>query len=689
MKTDEVCSGDFFQLYGYSIWDWLNVVVHFISGSVLAIWARYQYINTRDMVGMYLTRSYVIFPIYFVFLSLYGFGMLIRACSFLFDDSEPTVTEYNVNWEKGMAASCADAIMVLILSNSLSSRVLLRSVSAFLLSFGTYFLTTWLDGIWPWSYISFRGSLALVYVTLWVTPNSVFLPRRRAARIWAQYLGVGRALDVSGQIMLKFGNSNGRCVGNFYTIFLSGARFAYVSYSVFVSETRYWHGNLDEYEGARESRVCTIENGVVELTCFMPPEPASTYPSLRTNSTTTSTHDLAPVTSLLRDYHLSGQAAEALTGVAENLSISARSYERDLTGPLGKTRRAPILDFTRVRILKSRLLGSGSSAKVFEGRWCQSRCAIKVLFNPDINAEDIGNLCMEAALLHSLRGVSPHVVALYGVCLMAPSLCLVLELCSEGSLSDVLYPKHSGRATNYSSVYYNSRRQASQRPLDLSAHLVSDALGDPDGDAEGNGEDFEEVPWADKLELALGVCKGVDALATLLPGYSHNDLKSMNFLVHCERAPSNQLSTTAGYVAKLSDVEFLSKGVTPPHLLRHHTSFTPNWIAPELLSQYEPVSPASDVYSLGCVLYEILERRIPYEELPSSAAIVDFVKRGGRPVLPSIPNQPECEYCRLVTMAWAQDAQLRPTVRDMVLEMESICIAQGVLDPRRATSSST
>ena len=144
-----------------------------------------------------------------------------------------------------------------------------------------------------------------------------------------------------------------------------------------------------------------------------------------------------------------------------------------------------ILDFTRLKILPNKRLGSGSSAIVYEGRWCGAKCAVKVLFAMEVTPTEIQRTCQEASLLHEMHEseISRNcVVGLVGVAVLPPSLCVVLELCTGGSLSDVLYDQ--GRT----------------------------------------------LTWKERLEMAVGCARGVVAFHAALPSYSHNDIKSGNFL---------------------------------------------------------------------------------------------------------------------------------------------------------------
>jgi serine/threonine protein kinase len=162
------------------------------------------------------------------------------------------------------------------------------------------------------------------------------------------------------------------------------------------------------------------------------------------------------------------------------------------------------------------MLGSGSSARVYEGRWCGRKCAVKVLFTAEITAEEIRRTCYEASLLHTLQATSPHVVGLFGVAVLPPSLCVVLELCSEGSLGDMLYnKKHRFQGDGAHSQGGKAVSTADD------TFAVRNSM-------HGSTEQYDFVhllPWAQRLELALGASRGIEAFAKALPGYSHNDIK--------------------------------------------------------------------------------------------------------------------------------------------------------------------
>ncbi|MGD0297666.1 MAG: protein kinase [Bryobacteraceae bacterium] len=105
-----------------------------------------------------------------------------------------------------------------------------------------------------------------------------------------------------------------------------------------------------------------------------------------------------------------------------------------------------------------------------------------------------------------------------------------------------------------------------------------------------------------RLELFLGVCAAVQ--------YAHQ-----NLVIHRDLKPGNILITKDGVarlldfgIAKLLNPEFLQ---TPLVTRTEWRPLTLEYASPEQL-RGEPVAEASDVYSLGVVLYELLAGRRPF-----------------------------------------------------------------------------
>ena len=168
--------------------------------------------------------------------------------------------------------------------------------------------------------------------------------------------------------------------------------------------------------------------------------------------------------------------------------------------------------------------------------------------------------------------------------------------------------------------------------------------------------------------------------------------QSPNFLVQ-----KNE-STSLGehelmYVVKCADIEFATAGVTPEHMVRGDT---PNWTAPEVLAGTAPVSPASDVFALGVVLYEIMCRQVPFGEEMNGAVVARSIVEGKRAPFQNAEEillagrgksaVARCELASrtrmkaLIKEAWVDALRERPSAAD---------IAQKKLTRRAVSTSSS
>ena len=129
------------------------------------------------------------------------------------------------------------------------------------------------------------------------------------------------------------------------------------------------------------------------------------------------------------------------------------------------------------------------------------------------------------------------------------------------------------------------------------------------------------------LDLAVQICAGV--------GYAHRA-----GLVHCDLKPQNVLVTAEGRV-KVTDfgIARALASITPGEITDTVWG-SPQYFAPEQATGQSP-TPASDVYSIGVILFEMLAGRLPFvAQTPQQLALMHM--RDEPPRLTAFnPNVPE------------------------------------------------
>jgi len=130
--------------------------------------------------------------------------------------------------------------------------------------------------------------------------------------------------------------------------------------------------------------------------------------------------------------------------------------------------------------------------------------------------------------------------------------------------------------------------------------------------------DFAGLPYAKALPIIVGMGR---ALA-----YAHE-----RGFVHCDFKPANVFLTDRGEV-KVIDFG-IARGFQQPTDDADQTVFdpgslggmTPAYASPEMFEHREP-DPRDDIYALGCVTYELLTGKHPYERMSANQARASHMK---------------------------------------------------------------
>jgi len=172
------------------------------------------------------------------------------------------------------------------------------------------------------------------------------------------------------------------------------------------------------------------------------------------------------------------------------------------------------------------------------------------------------------------------------------------------------------------------------------------------------------LSFVQRYRLAADIAIGLYRLHE--NGILHRDLKSLNVLLH-ER--DGELR------AKLSD--FGLAALKRSLLTNEGMVGSLPWLAPEIIIGTGEYSKASDVYSLGLVLYELVTGKIPYYDLPqkngnpNAKQIRDWVTSGER-AWKFLPTDCPFELSRLIANCCAEDPKDRLAANVIVGRLEKL-----------------
>ncbi|XP_069708429.1 mitogen-activated protein kinase kinase kinase 21 [Phaenicophaeus curvirostris] len=283
------------------------------------------------------------------------------------------------------------------------------------------------------------------------------------------------------------------------------------------------------------------------------------------------------------------------------------------------------IDFQHLELQE--IIGVGGFGKVYRATWRGREVAVKAARqDPD---EDITataeSVRQEAKLFSMLR--HPNIIALHGVCLREPNLCLVMEFARGGSLN---------RALAAAAAAPGAARGGRRIP----PHIL--------------------VNWA--VQIARGMLYLHDqAIVPIL----HRDLKSSNILL-LEKMEHDDICNKT---LKITDFGLAREW---HRTTKMSAAGTYAWMAPEVIKS-SMFSKGSDIWSYGVLLWELLTGEVPYRGIDGLAVAYGVAVNKLTLPIPSTCPEP---FAKLMKECWEQDPHIRPS---FALILEQLTAIEGAV----------
>ena len=384
-----------------------------------------------------------------------------------------------------------------------------------------------------------------------------------------------------------------------------------------------------------------------------------------------------------RDAQMKGISLDTLTySHVQNTNV-AEAYHRAMSNRFVKHPHLLTL-IDPQEVILHRIIGEGTFGRVWSAKWGSSSVAVKEFVfaqaavagksrqQQAIVEEIIGEAGMMAILRH------PNVLQLFGCSLTAQAIWIVSELCSLGSLRQLLDDRER---TLTLPVRLNLALQvaegmaylhAQDPPIihrDLKSHniFVHETFAVKD-ETKDKSNDIKLLRWPSRS----GGKRGGDA-ASASGSESGSGSSLMKKLKSDEPSTSSTPSTAAkdknkinsSISAKIGDWGSARATLAGSRTMTQGVG-TACWMAPEVL-KHARSSKYSDVYGFGIVLWELATRREVYEGLESTQIIAMVANDHLRPEVP-----PGCPWNEVMVKCWREVPSERPTFEEIVKELNRL-----------------
>ncbi|XP_052559333.1 receptor-interacting serine/threonine-protein kinase 2 isoform X2 [Tympanuchus pallidicinctus] len=270
-----------------------------------------------------------------------------------------------------------------------------------------------------------------------------------------------------------------------------------------------------------------------------------------------------------------------------------------------------------------RFLSRGAYGTVSSARHADWRVpvALKCLQGPLLDS-DRNHLLKEAEILHKAR--FSYILPILGICNEPDFLGIVTEYMANGSLNQLLHGKDM----------------------------------------------YPDIAWCLRYRILYEIALGVNYLHNMNPPLLHHDLKTQNILLDDE------------FHVKIADFGMSKWRVISMSQSRSETSLpeggTIVYMPPEDYnpSQKTRASVKHDIYSFAIIIWEVMSRKHPFEEVINPLQIMYSVSQGQRLDLSETSLSMDIPHralvIRLIESGWAQNPDERPSFLKCLIDLEPV-----------------
>eukprot|EP00854_Cymbomonas_tetramitiformis_P001383 gene1383-1986_t len=254
-------------------------------------------------------------------------------------------------------------------------------------------------------------------------------------------------------------------------------------------------------------------------------------------------------------------------------------------------------------------VGHGGFGIVHKAIWEGNTVAYKELSIDNVTKRILKQLYSEAYVMNLLR--HPNICGFFGIVLDKPHYGLVMNFYNGGSLDEILQ------------------------------------------------DDDIDLPSQVYIPMARSMASAMLHLHSSKPLVLHGDLKSRNVLLAKPYDPNS------GEIPVKSDSSTMASTVGTTQSGRG--GGTLNWTPPELMNGGAH-SKASDVYTFGMVLYELVARQYPFLGM-QDVVVMNSITQGRRP---DIPNDCPSDFAQLIQDCWKQNPTQRPAFDEIKRRLDQM-----------------